>query len=310
MKIRALFTAWALLLAGCSTDRQPGELFGPSEEGLLVVDAILLVDRPTPTIRLSRAVSPDRPPGPAEGVIRASVSLHVGDREIPYTGLAAIPGDYVPHNYFHRVLPDTVYRLEVRTAEGETLRATTRTPSRFSVESWVLLDETDLTVRCELLPFDGGTNDSAVFDTNRLVYTDGLLEGRFLRPDVPAFQVGLFSLDEGSDYVIDPEFFEPEDFEQLERLNSSPALEGADGTVRLPWFAIFFEGRYMIKVHALDANWYDLIRSDSELSGGGPGFGGNAGDSFERPIFRVDGGIGLFGSAAVDSIGVRILPLP
>lgn len=230
---------------------------------------------------------------------------------VSYMESGVTPGDYeMDRGQFHCVLPEADYVVEVRTERGETLRAVTRTPPCFSVDSWVLLDDADFRVRRELMAFDGVGNDSLVFDVNRLVYTDGLLEARFVRPEVPAFQVGLFSLDEDSDYVIDPDFFDPEDFEELERRNSSPALEGAGGTVRLPWFAIFYEGRYLIKVHALDRNWYDLIRSDSELSGGGPGFGGNAGDAFERPIFRVEGGIGLFGSAAVDSIGIRILPRP
>ena len=75
----------------------------------------------------------------------------------------------------------------------------------------------------------------------------------------------------------------------------------------MPWVAVYFQGRYQVKVFAVDTNWYDFIRSDPQSAGGGPGFGGNAGDSFERPIFHVDGGIGLFGSAAVDSIGFRVL---
>lgn len=298
-----------LMLAGCSTDRKPGELFGPSEADLLVVDALLFVDAPTPTIRLSRTVAPDRPVGPAQGEVGASVVVRTGDTVIPYLGSGTVPGDYVPTT-FHEVLPATEYELEVLTGRGEILRATTRTPPRFSVHSWLLLDETDLTVRRELLPFDGAGNDSLVFDTNRLVYQDGLLEARFGRPDVPAFQVGLFSLDEDSDFVIDPDFFDPEDFEQIERQNASAALDALDGTVRLPWFAVFFEGRYLIRIHALDRNWYDYIRSDSQLQGGGPGFGGNAGDAFERPIFHIEGGIGLFGSSAVDSIGLRIRPRP
>ena len=37
-------------------------------------------------------------------------------------------------------------------------------------------------------------------------------------------------------------------------------------------------------------------------------FGELAGDSFQRPLFRVQGGIGLFGSASVDSIGFVVLP--
>jgi hypothetical protein len=51
------------------------------------------------------------------------------------------------------------------------------------------------------------------------------------------------------------------------------------------------------------------VRSAPEISGAaGPVVGGNAGDGFERPIFHVEGGVGLFGSASVDSIGFVVLP--
>jgi hypothetical protein len=109
--------------------------------------------------------------------------------------------------------------------------------------------------------------------------------------------------------VIDPDFFEEDDFEDLERENYSPMFLGEDGSVRLPWFAIFFEGRYQIKVWSVDRNWNDLVRSSPALNQGA-GFGGNAGDGFERPIFHVEGGFGLFGSAAVDAVGFRVLPSP
>ena len=66
----------------------------------------------------------------------------------------------------------------------------------------------------------------------------------------------------------------------------------------------------MIRIFALDENWYDLVRSSPELAGGrgAVAFGGNLGDAFERPIFHVDGGIGLFGSASVDSGAFFVLP--
>jgi D-alanyl-D-alanine dipeptidase len=57
--------------------------------------------------------------------------------------------------------------------------------------------------------------------------------------------VAIFSLDEGSDFVIDPDFFDEADFEDLDRVNYSPPLGGIGGNLRLPWFAIFFEGRYI-----------------------------------------------------------------
>ena len=61
----------------------------------------------------------------------------------------------------------------------------------------------------------------------------------------------------------------------------------------------------LFKVYALDQNWYDYTRTNNEDGGF---FGGLIGDNFERPIFNIEGGIGLFGSAAVDSIGFFVQP--
>ena len=57
MAQRILTMVWCLLAAGCSADREPGELFGPSEAGILVVDGLLIVDEPLPTIYVSRTVA-------------------------------------------------------------------------------------------------------------------------------------------------------------------------------------------------------------------------------------------------------------
>ena len=76
-----------------------------------------------------------------------------------------------------------------------------------------------------------------------------------------------------------------------------------------PCQARIFQERYKLRVLALDDNAFDLVRSTPD-DGGGLGFGGNVGESFQRPIFHVDGGIGLFGSASADSIGFFILPRP
>ena len=309
MRVRSpiVLLAALALLAGCSTDREAGELYGPSEGDVLVVDAILWVDSPLPTIFLSRSVDPSVVPDGSEVETGAGVLVTYEGITVGYLESPLFPGQYRP-NGFHPVLPETEYELLVITTRGERVTARTTTPPRFDVSSWLLLDESDQSIRRELRTFaELGDSVYAALE-NQMVYTDGLLEARFDRPEVPAFQVGVFSLDLDSDFVIDPAFFDPEDFEELERQNASPALDGTDGTLRLPWFAIFYEGRHLIRAYALDGNWYDLIRSDPVLSGGGPGFGGNAGDNFQRPIFHVEGGIGLFGSASVDSVGLNILP--
>lgn len=275
-----------------------------------MVDAVLVVGRELPPILLTRTLAPgDVFSSDEAGIVDADVSISFDKRRVGYTAGDPV-GAYLPGNLGgapHIVEPNTIYVLEVETREGESIFAWTLTPTPASNPQWVLLSDDGTEVQRTLTTFAEASNDS-VFALNRLIYSRGLLEARFTRPDVPAFVVGLFSRDLGSDYVIDPDFFDPEDFEDLERIGTSPPITGADGTLRLPWFAIYFEGRYVVKVFAMDRNWYDLARSAPELAGGSPGFGGPAGDFFERPIFHIEGGIGLFGSATVDSIGFYILP--
>lgn len=301
-------------LAGCSTDRDPDELFGPSEAGAPVVDTVLIVDAELPTVFLTVASAPGEP------LDLQSVGLEAEEMQIaiengptiPYIVVPGSAGQYVPVTPDVLVEPETTYRFYARTVDGRELRAVTTTPPRYRVDRWVVLEEDATTVRQTFTTFeDAGDDSSAYFlPENQTIYASGLLEAQFPVQPTAAVQVGIFSLDLDSDFVIDPDFFEDEDFEELDRIQSSPPLAAEDGSVRLPWFAIYFAGRHQIKLYSIDDNWYDLVRTESEFGGGGGGFGGSAGDSFERPIFNVEGGIGLFGSAAVDSIGFFVNPRP
>jgi hypothetical protein len=107
--------------------------------------------------------------------------------------------------------------------------------------------------------------------------------------------------------VLTADFLDDDDYEDFNRNESSPAFLAPNGSIRLPWFAIAFAGRYTLRVFAVDQNWFDFIRTSPEFGGEG-GFGGNAGDNFKFPQFNVDGGIGVFGSASVDSMGFVVIP--
>jgi hypothetical protein len=295
-------------VVGCSAERDPGDLFAPNEVGTIVVDGALIVGRPFPAIWISRTTRPDQFNSFLAAERDATVRIR-DERGGELVYAMSNPGRYVPVGLPLLVMPETRHELVVQTTEGEVVTAVTTTPPAFQVDEWVLLDDDGAHVRQRLRTF-AELGDSVYYaPENQLVYSDGLLEARFTRDDVPAYQVGIFSIDLDSDFVIDPKFFEEEDFEDLERNISSPPLEALDGFVRLPWFAIFFQERYKLRVYQLDENWFDLVRSLPEETGGF-GFGGNFGDNFDRPIFNVDGGIGLFGSASVDSIGFFMLPRP
>lgn len=296
-----------VLLTAC------GERVVFNDEGVdqVVIDATLIVDEGLPPIWISRTLDPRTPIiGDVAGETGATVLVVDGDgNEFEYVEgrrlsgeLIAPRGRYLPSTDGVTVRPSLRYDLRVETDRGEVVTATTTTPPRLDVSEWVALDF-DLGVIGALQDFEAVGDSVWSVASNQLEWGASLLEARFERdPSVVAYQVSLFSLDPDSDFAIEPDFFEEEDFEELEREGSSPMFEASEGTIRLPWFAVFFEGRYLIKVFATDRNWTDFVNTTPSLSGN-PGFGGNAGDGFDRPVFRVDGGIGLFGSASVDSVG-------
>jgi hypothetical protein len=274
-----------------------------------VVDAVLVVDQPLPRLLLTRTQPPDRPYSIADAAIRDAEVFIVTDAgdTIPYEPRAA-SGAYDPLPLPAPIVePGRSYHLTVITDRGERITASTTTPARLALQEWVLVagqgNPADRTLRT-FTELGGGVYDAP---ENQLVYPQGILEGRLAGDEALGYQLALFSLDPGADFVIDPPFFDEDDFDSLERSVSSPVLEATDGAIRLPWFAVYFEGRYLFKIQALDRNAYDLVRSTPQ---GGFGVGGNAGDNFERPIYNVEGGIGLFGAVAVDSVGFRVLPAP
>lgn len=304
--------SWIALLAAaaCSPDRGPGELIDPSGSDSLVLDAILIVDQEFPRIYLSRTAAPLAPFSfGAVAESDASIEIWSNDRTIVVYEEVAVAGTYEPRfGPAPRIVqPETKYEIQVVTADGRRVTGSTVTPPRFHVDDWLLLENDARTIRGGFQTFE--TSPDSVFEVNTVRYADGLLEARFVRPDVPAFQVAVRNLEEASPLLVVPDFLSDEDLASLERSLSSPALLGEDSTLRLPWLAIYYEGRTIIRIHAIDRNWFDLIRSTPGLDGGSGAFafGGNLGEGFEAPIFHLSGGIGLFGSGSVDSIGFRVL---
>ena len=302
-------TCGAMLALACSTNRDDSEFFEPSAVGTLVLDALLVVGRPLPSVTLSRALSPTVPytqEAAAESGATVRIFVLATGDVVDYRETAR-PGTYRAMDPFVIVAPNSTYEVTAVTSKGEVLRSRTTTPEQFAISEWVLLDDLGQNVVRTFSTY--ASSGDSVYSENQVVYAEGLLEARFARPNVPAFQVGIFSLDMDSDYVIEPEYFSEEDFANLDRQGASPALEGRDGTLRLPWFAIFFQGRYKLRILALDNNAFDLVRSIPQ-DDGAIAFGGNLGGRFERPIFHVEGGIGLFGSASADSVALFVLPRP
>ena len=302
-----------LLLAACDPQRDPASLFAPLDVDVPVVDGVLVVGKPLPTILLSRTQPADRPYSFRDAAIReADVRLITAAADTILYHESDRRGFYHPPHFSNLVVaPQTTYRLIVITEAGERIAAETTTPARLSVAEWVLLAGAGNPADRTLGTFAEFGDQVYEVLQNQLVYPQGILEASLdidpAAPAAPGFQLALFSLDFGSDLVIDPPFLDDDDLAAIQRQSSSPVFEAADGRVRLPWFAVFFQGRHLYKIQSLDRNAFDLVRSTPQ---GGLAYGGNAGDNFERPIYHIDGGIGLFGSVSVDSVGFTIWSAP
>ena len=298
----------SLCLAACSADRQPGSLFGSAEEDSdLVVDALLLVDQDLPALFVRRSLAADIPyDRGATGVAAARVRILQGDRVFEYAPDKEEPGRYLPPPDPPRVEPRTEYRLEVEVG-GQRLWGRTTTPDRLRVRQAVLIDWETGEVLRTLKSFAEAGDGVYEAPENQLLYLEGVLEIHLEAEAAAGYQAGIFSLDESREKVNEDldEFYE-DDVDPSR--NESPPLAVTEGIVRWPWFAVYYTGRSIVKVYALDQNWFDYARTNADQQQQGGGAGGLAGDNFERPLFSVEGGLGLFGSASADSVGFVVVP--
>lgn len=304
-------------MTGCDTSRDPAELVAPGSGGQLVLDAYLLVNLPIPPVFVRQTLPPNVPFTLEAAAIRgATVLLDDGTSTFTYAEDPDLPGRYLPERPDPESPPPLIERLtryEIRVeSDGRTMRAWTFTPDQLDIEEAAIVHDETLEDLRQLRIYDEATPDPCAARENAVVYQEGLLEARFAPLDVPSYQVAMFPLDPNAEAVIDLQFLDLDDeeiqefFAEARAGSQSPPLEVEDGNLRLPWFAIVFGGPHKMRLFALDENWFDYVRSNGQTN---PGYaGGLAGDNFERPIFHVEGGIGLLGSASVDSICFNVQP--
>jgi hypothetical protein len=287
-----------VLLSGCSPERDPATLLGAEAAGQLVVDAVLLVGQPLPPVYLRQT----RPSGAAytrtqAAVPDARIVLRQGATTYTYTAQPDSAGCYLPPGAAPTVAPLTPYELTVTWA-GQQLTATTTTPATLKLTEVVVLDAVNLKELRQLRLFDATGGDPWAAPENELRYRQGLLEARLDQAPALAFQAAVVNLETDSEFLVDESFLEPGDQTDFDRQGSSPPTLLPDRRFRLPWFAVSFAGRHVLRVFSIDANWYAYIRT-ADLGGA---FGGLVGDRFDRPRFNIEGGIGLFVSGSVDSV--------
>jgi hypothetical protein len=287
-------------------DRKPDTLFGPSEGDRTVVEALLVVDGPLPPVVLRRTLDPGVPyEASRTGLVGAEVAIRSGDEVFAYSPDPEVPGLYLPPAGAPAVFPDRVYELLAETGDGEVVRAATHTPQRLDIGALVLLDDDFETEVRHLRLFAEIGDEVYQAVENQLEYTQGGVEVRLGQiGDAVSYQFAVTNLERNSPLLFDAGLFD-EDEDDFGREETSRLLGLDEGGIFLSWDGIFFAGRYKVKLFAVDQNWFDLVRTDNIDAERGSG---EAGQGFQRPLFHIDNGVGLFASAAVDSVGFFVRP--
>ena len=287
-------------------ERNAEDLFGPSENNTVVVEAVLIVGSPLPHINLSRTAAPDeRYDRAAVTLPGARVSIVQGDAVFAYSDDPAQPGRYIPPADSPSVAPNAVYNLEVVLDNEPTVRATTTTPARMHIDHVALVDYDNVDRelrRLQLFP----SSDPYSAPENQLEYIAGALVVRIQsEKQSVSHQFSMLNLERDSELLFNLFDDEEEEDDELKRRATSPLIRAQDGQIYMPWDGINYAGRHKVKLFAVDQNWFDLVRTDNVNADRGAG---EAGQGFQRPLFHVENGIGLFASAAVDSFGFFVHP--
>ena len=208
-----------------------------------------------------------------------------------YTYQQQQPGIYTPVNNI-TVRAAQLYQLYATTPNGDEISATTYVPGNFEIVNelepgYVYQGEQQVEL----------TTTPSSYITNRQTYFIFTINALDPTPN----NLTPFYADQVDDDETDIEEY---------YVNSSGIVnegnfdQNSDGTItlRLPWLAVAFYGTNNIIVNAIDDNLYDFLRSHDTQSGGStlsPG-------EIQNIRYNVEGGIGIFGSMASDTIGTFI----
>lgn len=282
-----------LLLQGCDVYTDTGF------QKRFVVEAYLVVGRDLPEIRLTHTVPADEPYRFEDTAVEnadISVSLlrPTGSvaQKVDYSADSA--GIFTPDQSL-TVQPRRTYRLKAVINDNNTVTATTTVPNSYQLT--------------------GSVPDSIVYQTEPQI-------GVTLVPDEPdtarrqkQFVFNLISEDyhNASLTPFYQDQLEGEDTNRKDYRNNSSGLvsEGnfeikEDGTINIwvPWIGFAFYGPNKIVTNSIDENLYDFIRTQGVQTGGStlsPG-------EIPNVTYNIDGGIGIFGSIATDTVSTYLLP--
>lgn len=260
----------------------------------VVLEAYATAHQPLPEVRLSRTLPTGQEYSFAEaGLGGATVQITLlndngGDEaDFDYHPSSEVRGLYVPDNQSHHVLPRRSYRIDVDfDNRSDVLSAQTTIPDNIEIINDVpdtLVYQSSQQLETVLAPIEQ-TGKQNVFVFNAIA----------LQPEKENLTPLYRDLVENED----------ENIEELYNNDSGTIKEdyevNQDGTITIkyPWIIVAFFGDNQIVANSIDKNLLDLLNSQSVQLGGGtlsPG-------EIPNLNYHIEGGIGVFGSFASDTV--------
>lgn len=260
-----------------------------------VIESYLVAGRPLPQLRLSQTTPIDEKyeftqAAVNNAVVEVRLLTPSGGIEERFAYNQQSAGVYIPAES-HAVLPERSYRLHVQIPEtGTEVTAVTRVPGRFEgtgeVDRIAYQDPAQIVINTTRSAYPG-RQSYFIFNVN------------VVNPSPENLTPFYNDLVDDQDEDITDYFKNSSGI-----INEDNYDRNTDGTLtlRVPWLAVAFYGENDIVANAIDDNMYDFLRSQ-EVQGGGstlpPG-------EFQNVIYHVEGGIGIFGSLASDTVRVFI----
>lgn len=261
---------------GCSEPTYPSEY-----SNQIVVQGYLMANQAIDSIIVRRTARLEEYVSESSLAINGATVVITGNGIIDT--LKAMPGNtgfYTSmRNPQNIIKPKQTYTLFVRTLDDRIVTATTTVPDTFHIIGKEAFPR--------MLHYRKGPND----DPRKLYTIDWTSSNSF-----SDYITSVTSLDSIVDQI-------PRDFGNNENNERKPertsyGFNYIDIThAEIPWFTFNYYGQHMLAILAIDKNYYDFIR---QRSGGGT--------DIREIRYNVTGGLGVFGSAAMDSLIVTLAP--
>lgn len=261
---------------GCSEPTYPSEY-----SNQIVVQGYLMANQPIDSIIVRRTARLEEYVSESSLAINGATVVITGN-DIVDT-LKAMPGNpgfytsmRIPQNI---IKPKQTYTLFVRTPDDRTVTATTTVPDTFHIIGKEAFPQV---LHYRKGPIDNPTKLYTIDWTSSNTFSD--------------YITSVTSLDSLADQI--PRDFGNNDNNERKPERTSYGFNYIDMThAEIPWFTFNYYGQHMLAILAIDKNYYDFIR---QRNGGGT--------DIKEIRYNVTGGLGVFGSAAMDSLHVLMLP--